>query len=107
MKAIDNSSMLNKCFNGRKFSPLTGLLLLALLFYSASLFKRIKEQREEPFKSRVKRSEMSDLASFFNLESDLEDQIGLYIITPTYPRPEQLPELTRLSQTLMVRLHQF
>ena len=35
-------------------------------------------------------------------EQNLEDTIGLYIITPTYPRPEQLPELTRLSQTLMV-----
>ena len=35
-------------------------------------------------------------------EPNLEDTIGLYIITPTYPRPEQLPELTRLSQTLMV-----
>lgn len=25
----------------------------------------------------------------------------LYIITPTYRRPEQIPELTRLAQTLM------
>jgi hypothetical protein len=37
-----------------------------------------------------------------DIEGDLENKIGLYIITPTYPRPEQLPELTRLSQTLMV-----
>ena len=35
-------------------------------------------------------------------EDFLEKKIGLYIITPTYPRPEQLPDLTRLSQTLMV-----
>ncbi|KAK4315007.1 hypothetical protein Pmani_013748 [Petrolisthes manimaculis] len=25
----------------------------------------------------------------------------IYVITPTYPRPEQIPELTRLAQTLM------
>ena len=37
-----------------------------------------------------------------NYDHNLEEKIGLYIITPTYPRPEQLPELTRLSQTLMV-----
>ena len=35
-------------------------------------------------------------------EDFLEKKIGLYIITPTYPRPEQLPDLTRLAQTLMV-----
>ena len=35
-------------------------------------------------------------------EDFLEKKNGLYIITPTYPRPEQLPDLTRLSQTLMV-----
>ena len=48
------------------------------------------------------------LGSLLSLDSPtkkqtLEDKVGLYIITPTYPRPEQLPELTRLSQTLMVR----
>ena len=40
-------------------------------------------------------------------EPNLEDTIGLYIITPTYPRPEQLPELTRLSQTLMVNSNKY
>ena len=30
-------------------------------------------------------------------------KVPLYIITPTYPRPVQLPELTRLSTVLMVR----
>lgn len=34
------------------------------------------------------------------LHSD-EDLPTLYIITPTYRRPEQIPELTRLGQTLM------
>jgi beta-1,3-glucuronyltransferase len=29
------------------------------------------------------------------------DFAPLYIITPTYRRPEQIPELTRLAQTLM------
>ena len=36
-------------------------------------------------------------------EKTLDDLVPLYIITPTYPRPEQLAELTRMSQTLMVR----
>jgi hypothetical protein len=35
-------------------------------------------------------------------EKTIDDLVPLYIITPTYPRPEQLAELTRLSQTLMV-----
>ena len=40
-------------------------------------------------------------------EPNSEDIVGLYIITPTYPRPEQLPELTRLSQTLMVNINKY
>ena len=44
------------------------------------------------------------MSKFSSQDDNLENEIGLYIITPTYPRPEQLPELTRLSQTLMVRL---
>ena len=47
------------------------------------------------------------MTKFSPFESNLDDKIGLYIITPTYPRPEQLPELTRLSQTLMVFLNTF
>ena len=35
------------------------------------------------------------------------EQKTLYIITPTYPRPEQLSELTRLSQTLMVNVNAY
>ena len=42
---------------------------------------------------------------FNNEPNNIEDTVGLYIITPTYPRPEQLPELTRLSQTLMVNVN--
>lgn len=35
--------------------------------------------------------------------SELEKRVPLYIITATYPRLEQLAELTRLGQTLKVR----
>jgi hypothetical protein len=35
--------------------------------------------------------------------SDLEKRVPLYIITATYPRLEQLAELTRLGQTLKVK----
>ena len=30
-----------------------------------------------------------------------KDLPTIYIITPTYKRPEQIPDLTRLAQTLM------
>ena len=33
----------------------------------------------------------------------LQNLVPLFIITPTYPRPLQLPELTRVSQSLKVR----
>jgi len=33
--------------------------------------------------------------------SGAKDLPTIYIITPTYKRPEQIPDLTRLSQTLM------
>ena len=32
----------------------------------------------------------------------LENLVPLFIITPTYPRPLQLPELTRVAQSLKV-----
>ena len=32
----------------------------------------------------------------------LQNLVPLFIITPTYPRPLQLPELTRVSQSLKV-----
>lgn len=32
---------------------------------------------------------------------DFDDLPTIYFITPTYPRREQIPELTRLGQTLM------
>ena len=36
-------------------------------------------------------------------QPNIAKKVPLYIITPTYPRPVQLPELTRLSTVLMVR----
>lgn len=35
-------------------------------------------------------------------ENAIERVPPLYIITPTYRRPEQIPELTRMSHTLML-----
>ena len=77
-----------------------GILILALTLYSLTLLKRVKQQQSL---SRKKRSPEYQWVNN-NDEAALAETIGLYIITPTYPRPEQLPELTRLSQTLMVRL---
>ena len=104
--------MFAKCFNGRRFSPLMGFLLIALVLYSANILRRIKLQKNlttSTSNSRRKRDVFQDFHNYFsnskdsnNDDGELEEKIGLYIITPTYPRPEQLPELTRLSQTLMV-----
>ena len=105
------SSMFAKCFNGRRFSPLMGFLLIALVLYSANILRRIKLQKNLTAaisNSRRKRDVFQDFHNYFNSkdnnDGELEEKIGLYIITPTYPRPEQLPELTRLSQTLMVNI---
>ena len=42
---------------------------------------------------------------FDNLDKHeiLQNLVPLFIITPTYPRPLQLPELIRVSQSLKVR----
>lgn len=38
-----------------------------------------------------------------SLSTDPEEPyVPLYIITPTYRRPEQIPELTRMAHTLML-----
>ena len=85
-----------------------GLLLIALVLYSVNILRRVKQQKSYSTESnsRRKRDVFQDIQTYFqdtNENDDkLEEKIGLYIITPTYPRPEQLPELTRLSQTLMV-----
>ena len=47
---------------------------------------------------------IEDSKSNFPEISDLEKKVRLYIITATYPRLEQLAELTRLGQTLKVCL---
>lgn len=40
----------------------------------------------------------NDDRSYINKTTDLK---MIYYVTPTYPRPEQVPELTRLAHTLM------
>lgn len=50
---------------------------------------------------------VKDVLCFVKLNDDrnyinrTSDQKMIYYVTPTYPRPEQVPELTRLAQTLM------
>ena len=108
---IENSNLhsnrLAKCFNSRRFSPLMGILLIVLILYSVNILRRIRSQKNaQNYNIRRKRDLFQDtyntLFDSETNENQLEEKIGLYIITPTYPRPEQLPELTRLSQTLMV-----
>ena len=75
-----------------------------------NILRRVRQQKYSTAASntRKKRDVFQDIQTYFhnsdanNNDDNLEEKIGLYIITPTYPRPEQLPELTRLSQTLMV-----
>ena len=106
MISADGNFMLAKCMSGRKLSPLMIILIITLIVYSISLLKRLMNQQKsavEIHNSRRKRDILPDFSSFFGENDEmLDENIGLYIITPTYPRPEQLPELTRLSQTLMV-----
>lgn len=84
----------------RKVSPFMLILFSTLLLYSLTLIKRLKKQHLKQ-NYKTKQSIFPNfLRDFF--PSYYEDTVTLYIITPTYPRPEQLPELTRLSQTLMV-----
>ena len=89
----------------RKFSPLTLLLLLLLLLYSFSISKRLKRQQNVPNKRFDKNWNFIEFWNFIKSNIGLDEKVILYVITPTYPRPEQLPELTRLSQTLMVRFY--
>ena len=76
-----------------------------------NILRRVRQQKHSTAaasNARKKRDVFQDIQTYFknsdanNYDHNLEEKIGLYIITPTYPRPEQLPELTRLSQTLMV-----
>merc|ERR1712062_86168 len=101
-----HSNMLAEFFNSRRFSPLVGILLIVLILYSVNILRRIRIQKSaQNYNIRRKRDLFQDtyntLFDSETNENQLEEKIGLYVITPTYPRPEQLPELTRLSQTLM------
>ncbi|CAG9782031.1 unnamed protein product [Diatraea saccharalis] len=51
-----------------------------------------------PVKNKLCYVSMNDERIQMNNKTDLK---MIYYITPTYPRPEQIPELTRLSHTLM------
>lgn len=44
----------------------------------------------------------STLSSSSSMKNEISSLDPLYIITPTYRRPEQIPELTRMSHTLML-----
>lgn len=49
-------------------------------------------------KNKLCYMEMNDSREYVN---KMNDETTIYFVTPTYPRPEQIPELTRLCHTLM------
>ncbi|XP_028166807.1 galactosylgalactosylxylosylprotein 3-beta-glucuronosyltransferase S [Ostrinia furnacalis] len=51
-----------------------------------------------PVKNKLCSVNFNDTRPHMAVKSDLK---VIYYVTPTYPRPEQIPELTRLSHTLM------
>ncbi|KAH9636487.1 hypothetical protein HF086_002187 [Spodoptera exigua] len=70
------------------------------LFNSSSMMKEIPLN----VKNKICGVNLKDQRSYVNKTTDLN---MIYFVTPTYPRPEQAPELTRLAHTLMhvPRLH--
>lgn len=86
-------------------SPEVGTSLIKDLLYQLS--KSIPEDNTEN-ESRILRpsstrlSGISCTASSSPSTKDEKPLDPLYIITPTYRRPEQIPELTRMSHTLML-----
>lgn len=55
-------------------------------------------------KNLICKVNFNDSRKYIDHDSDMQ---MIYFVTPTYPRPEQVPELTRLAHTLMhvPRLH--
>ena len=63
--------------------------------------KQIQAEKVSQIKmsqNKLSQTEMSQIEM-----SELEKKVPLYVITATYPRLEQLAELTRLGQTLKVK----
>lgn len=65
---------------------------LGILSFDSLALKNI------PVKNKLCYVSTSDDRAHLNNKTDLK---MIYYVTPTYPRPEQIPELTRLSHTLM------
>ena len=61
----------------------------------------VEEEEEE---ETGEASEKSKKALQSTEERLLEETVPLYIVTPTYPRLEQIPDMTRLGQTLKVKI---
>lgn len=76
---------------------------LSLGVMSINYYQRV-EVLPENLKTKLCEVNMEDKRKNILNDSNLN---MIYYVTPTYPRPEQIPELTRLSHTLMhvPRLH--
>ncbi|XP_066960398.1 galactosylgalactosylxylosylprotein 3-beta-glucuronosyltransferase S-like [Macrobrachium rosenbergii] len=76
---------------------LPSLVLLALLIVTLWEMSLQRGHRESPSSSRNRY--MKDP---FQLDKRAHKRRMIYVITPTYPRVNQIPEMTRLAQTLML-----
>ncbi|KAJ8737347.1 hypothetical protein PYW07_000618 [Mythimna separata] len=98
-----------KSVNGYKktFAMAIILSIIVSVFFWANM--EIVSSGESPgiplkVKNKLCYVNLKDERSHMNKTTDLK---MIYFVTPTYPRPEQVPELTRLAHTLMhvPRLH--
>ncbi len=60
-------------------------------------------QDEKVSQNKLSQNKESQIEISLIETTELEKNVPLYIITATYPRLEQLAELTRLGQTLRVK----
>ncbi|KAL2722712.1 galactosylgalactosylxylosylprotein 3-beta-glucuronosyltransferase P-like [Vespula squamosa] len=87
-------------------SPEVGTLLIKEIWYQ--LNKNVLENTENDSRilrpcSKLVTSNVACMPSLSSSSTKNEISLDpLYIITPTYRRPEQIPELTRMSHTLML-----
>lgn len=87
-------------------SPEVGTLLIKEIWYQ--LNKNVLENTENDSRilrpcSKLVTTNVACIPSLSSSSTKNEISLDpLYIITPTYRRPEQIPELTRMSHTLML-----
>lgn len=76
--------------------------MCAFFFSVGNMFKKTTIKID--VKNLICRVNFNDSRWYIDHNSDMQ---MIYFVTPTFPRPEQIPELTRLAHTLMhvPRLH--